>query len=269
WLIVPLLDSEIVPSEPKLRLCMNNITSKYFIQIAYSLFQEQEGKAKTSDDYISFVTLLADPRYCGVSYLEKEEVRVLPRKDPKFWTYRPFTEQMLRATADDVRFLLHIYHKMMENLNDKSLWHLSVRGALYCRCFCVNDNENVDWPPIPPIPGNIPVEEILSVLHVPPGKMGLVIGRRGATIMSVKQSCDAEILMGGSKGPPDKVFIIGPVRQVRKAEALLRGRMLYIRWYALASLFFCWLFIPSIKFIEFQNTGIFAIETCKRQLVSG
>ncbi|RZC51544.1 hypothetical protein C5167_019968 [Papaver somniferum] len=211
---------------------LNNVVDT---QIAYSLIEEQEGKARTPDDYISFVTLLADPRYCGVSYLEKEEVRVLLRKDPKFWIYRPFTEQMVRAAADDVRFLLHIYHKMMKNLNEKSLWHLSVRGALYCRCFCVNDNECVDWPPVPPIPdntfkeGDIPEEEILSVLHVPPGKMGLVIGRRGATIMSVKESCNAEILMGGSKGPPDKVFIIGPVRQVRKAEALLRGRMLDIR----------------------------------------
>ncbi|KAI3907501.1 hypothetical protein MKW92_010359, partial [Papaver armeniacum] len=69
----------------------------------------------------------------GVSYLEKEEVRVLLRKDPKFWTYRPFTEQMVRAATDDVRFLLHIYYKMMTNLNDKSLWKLSDRGALYCR----------------------------------------------------------------------------------------------------------------------------------------
>ncbi|RZC43573.1 hypothetical protein C5167_036522 [Papaver somniferum] len=33
--------------------------------------------------------------WTSVSYLEKEEVRVLLRKDPKFWTYRPFTEQMV------------------------------------------------------------------------------------------------------------------------------------------------------------------------------
>lgn len=50
------------------------------IQIAYSLIEEQEGGTKVPDDYISFVSLLADPRYCGVSYLEKEEVRVLLRK---------------------------------------------------------------------------------------------------------------------------------------------------------------------------------------------
>ncbi|KAK9099239.1 hypothetical protein Syun_026284 [Stephania yunnanensis] len=74
--------------------------------------------------------------------------------------------------------------------------------------------------------GDIIEEEILSVLHVPPGKMGCIIGRRGASILSIKESCNAEILIGGAKGPPDKVFIIGPVKQVRKAEAMLRGRML-------------------------------------------
>jgi len=60
---------------------------------------------------------------------------------------------MIRAAADDVRFLLYIYHKMMEKLNSASLWSLAVRGALYCRCFCVNDNDFADWPPLPPIPG--------------------------------------------------------------------------------------------------------------------
>ncbi|PIA42872.1 hypothetical protein AQUCO_02000372v1 [Aquilegia coerulea] len=201
-------------------------------QIAYSLIEEQEGRTRLPDDYISFVGLLADPRYCGVSYLEKQEVRVLLRQDPGYWTYRPLSEQMVRAAADDVRFLLYIYHKMMDKLNNKSLWHLAVRGALYCRCFCINDNEFADWPPIPPIPDdvidkeNALEEEILSVLHVPPGKMGCVIGKRGASILSVKESCNAEILVGGAKGPPDKVFIIGPLKQVRKAEAILRGKML-------------------------------------------
>ncbi|KAF8393475.1 hypothetical protein HHK36_021719 [Tetracentron sinense] len=181
-------------------------------QIAYSLIEEQEGRTRAPDDYISFVGLLADPRYCGISYLEKEEVRVLLRQDPEFWTYRPLSELMVRAAADDVRFLLYIYHKMMEKLNERSLWHLAVRGALYCRCFCINDNDYADWPSIPPIPdnlsaeGNVP-EEILSVLHVPPGKMGCVIGRRGASILSIKESCNAEILIGGAKGPPDKVCI--------------------------------------------------------------
>ncbi|KAJ6674231.1 hypothetical protein OIU85_013154 [Salix viminalis] len=240
-------------------------------QIAYSQIEEQEGRIRLPDDYISFVGLLADPRYCaprhnsyyeeasdfckkieflynplyscdlyledlnaGISYLEKEEVRVLLRQDPMFWTYRPLSEMMIRAAADDVRFLLHIYYKMMEKLNQRSLWYLAVRGMFYCRCFCINENDYADWPHIPPIPDNLiiedtaPEEEILSALDVPPGKMGRVIGRRGASILSVKESCNAEIFIGGAKGPPDKVFIVGPVKQVRKAEAMLRGKMLDI-----------------------------------------
>ncbi|XVE97634.1 hypothetical protein REPUB_Repub03eG0035700 [Reevesia pubescens] len=90
-------------------------------QIAYSLIEEQEGRTRLPDDYISFVGLLADPRYCGISYQEKEEVRVLLRQDPKFWTYRPLSELMVRAAADDVRFLLYIYHMMMKKLNQRSL----------------------------------------------------------------------------------------------------------------------------------------------------
>ena len=35
------------------------------MQIAYSLIEEQEGRKRLVDDYISFVGLLADPRYCG------------------------------------------------------------------------------------------------------------------------------------------------------------------------------------------------------------
>lgn len=35
------------------------------MQIAYHLIEEQEGRKRTPDDYISFVGLLADPRYCG------------------------------------------------------------------------------------------------------------------------------------------------------------------------------------------------------------
>ncbi|KAL2963738.1 hypothetical protein AAZX31_17G217900 [Glycine max] len=210
---------------------LNNVVDT---QIAYSLIEEQEGRKRLRDDYISFVGLLADPRYCGKSYDEKEEVRVLLRQDPKFWRHRPLSEQMVRAAADDVRFLLYIYHQMMEKLNERSLWYLAVRGVLYCRCFCLNSNNFADWPSLPPIPDNLnadgsdPKEEILSVLDIPQGKMGLVIGKRGATILSIKQSCNAEILTGGPKGPPDKVFIIGPVKEVRKAEAMIRGRILDI-----------------------------------------
>jgi len=201
-------------------------------QIAYSLIEEQEGGTKVPDDYISFVGLLADPRYCGMSYLEKEEVRVLLRQDPNFWKYRPLSELMVRAATDDVRFLLYIYNKMVVKMNSKSLWYLAVRGALYCRCFCITDNGCADWPPLPPVPENVITdnkaleEEILSVVDVPPGKMGRVIGRKGASILAIKESCNCEIFIGGAKGPPDKVFVIGPGKEVRKAEAILRGRMM-------------------------------------------
>lgn len=47
--------------------------------------------------------------------------------------------------------------------------------------FLLADNLIVD--------GDAPEEEILSVLDVPPGKMGRVIGRRGASILSIKESC--------------------------------------------------------------------------------
>ncbi|XP_004498930.1 uncharacterized protein [Cicer arietinum] len=210
---------------------LNNVVDT---QIAYALIEEQEGQKRLPDDYISLVGLLADPRYCGLSYVEKEEVRVLLRQDPKYWTYRPLSKQMIRNAADDVRFLLYIYDQMMAKLTERSLWHLAVRGALYCRCFCVNSNDYADWPSLPPIPdklkvdGNGPEEEILSVLDVPPGKMGCIIGKKGASILSIKESCNAEILIGGARGPPDKVFIIGPVKQVKKAEAMLRGRLLYL-----------------------------------------
>ena len=74
-------------------------------------------------------------------------------QDPKFWTYRPLSEMMVRAAVDDVRFLPYIHHKIMEKLNEQLLCQLAVRGALYCRCFCVSDKGFADWPPIPTIPG--------------------------------------------------------------------------------------------------------------------
>ncbi|XP_057473097.1 uncharacterized protein LOC130761593 isoform X2 [Actinidia eriantha] len=199
-------------------------------QIAYYLIEEQQGHKRSTDNNISFVGLLADRRFCGISYLEKKEVHTRLREDPKFWMYRPLSEQMVRTAADDVRFLPYIYHTMMEKLHERSLWKLAVRGALYCRCFCVGHTKYEDWPSIPSIPDSLiveengPEEEILSVLNVPPGKMGYIIGRKGSSILSIKDSCNAEIVIGGAKGPLDKVFIIGPVKQVRKAEAILRGR---------------------------------------------
>ncbi|PKA63462.1 hypothetical protein AXF42_Ash005357 [Apostasia shenzhenica] len=143
-------------------------------QIAYSLIEEQEGRNRSPNDYISLVSLLADTRYCGtfsqmlskfascsgvevdfqsgVAYPEKEKIRCLLRQDRNFWTYRPLSEQMIRTAADDVRFLLYIYHKMMEKLNKRSRWHLAIRGCLYCRCFCLSGNSHADWPALPRFP---------------------------------------------------------------------------------------------------------------------
>lgn len=219
-------DSEALYYQYGIRL--NNV---FDTQIAYSLIEEQEGKKWMPDVFISFVDLLADKRYCGVAYNEKEEVRSLLRKNPEFWKQRPLTERMKRVAADDVRFLLHIHHRMVEKMEPLSLWQLRVRGSLYCRCFCGNADMFEDWPELPPPPEDIKAEvadlqEILSVLEVPSGRMGHIIGKKGSNILSIKEACKADIFIGGVKGPPDKVFVIGTPKEVRKAEALLRGRIL-------------------------------------------
>lgn len=81
-------------------------------------------------------------------------------QDPNFWKYRPLSELMIRAAADDVRFLLYIYHKLTEKLNAQSLWSLAIRGELYCRCFCISDNDFSDWPDLPPIPGMCGIQKL-------------------------------------------------------------------------------------------------------------
>ena len=78
---------------------------------------------------------------------------ILNFQDPKFWSYRPLSELMVHAASDDVRFLPYVYYKMMEKLNEQSLWLLAVRGALYCRCFCFSGNDVEEWPSLPSNPG--------------------------------------------------------------------------------------------------------------------
>uniref|UniRef100_A0A0V0IQ64 Putative ovule protein n=1 Tax=Solanum chacoense TaxID=4108 RepID=A0A0V0IQ64_SOLCH len=56
-------------------------------QIAYYLIEEQLGKKSTQDGHISFVRLLADTRYCGISYVEKKEVRSLLKEVGFCFTY--------------------------------------------------------------------------------------------------------------------------------------------------------------------------------------
>lgn len=74
-------------------------------------------------------------------------------QDPKFWSYGPLSELMIRAACDDIQFLPYVFHKMMEKLNEQLLWLLAVRGALYCRCFCYSENDVLEWPSVPTIPG--------------------------------------------------------------------------------------------------------------------
>ncbi|CAM8949556.1 unnamed protein product [Rhodiola kirilowii] len=205
-------------------IMLNNV---WDTQIAYSLIEEQEGRRKSHDVSISFVALIADPRYCGISYPEKEEIRNIMRQDGNFWSYRPLTDLMVRAAVDDVRFLFFIYHKMMEKLTAQSVQYLYIRGALYCRCFCITtDADQAYWPPLPALPAGME-EEVLSVVDVPPGQMGRIIGRGGVAIRALKESRNAEIIIGGSKGPCDKVFVIGPSSEVFKALAIMRGKLTY------------------------------------------
>lgn len=204
-------------------------------QVAYCMIE------KSLDDGISFVYLLADERYCGVVYEEKQEVREIMRKDLHFWLHRPWTPLMLRAASDDVRFLLTIHKRMLAKIvaddepgqfyGEGSLEaraklrerQLVARCALHCRCFCLGA---YDWPPVPLTDENgLIEEEILAIVDVPPGMMGRVIGKKGISIRDIKENCrEADIITGGKKGPHDKVFVIGPVREVRKAEAIIRGK---------------------------------------------
>ncbi|KAG5034415.1 hypothetical protein JHK87_009325 [Glycine soja] len=212
-------DSEALYFQFGIRL--NNVVDT---QIAYSLIESQE-QGKKVNDYISFVDLLADPRYCGVAYPEKEEVRLILKRNTEFWRERPLTEYKLNAAAADVRYLIHIYHKMMEKLSEKSLWYLAVRGGLYCRCFCGNAE---NWPPLAPEAlkdenGKGPEEERIWVLDIPAGGWAReVIGDGGITIRNLRKASDAEIHIV-ERPPDDKAFIIGTEKEAKKAMAMVRG----------------------------------------------
>ena len=59
----------IIAATCKMILFVKGASDHHFhLQIAYSLIEEQEGKKRAYDVYISFVSLLADPRYCGTFY---------------------------------------------------------------------------------------------------------------------------------------------------------------------------------------------------------
>eukprot|EP00271_Cylindrocystis_brebissonii_P018315 TRINITY_DN5119_c3_g4_i2.p1 TRINITY_DN5119_c3_g4~~TRINITY_DN5119_c3_g4_i2.p1 ORF type:complete len:332 (+),score=73.97 TRINITY_DN5119_c3_g4_i2:441-1436(+) len=200
-------------------------------QIAYTMIEEMDDRGdRKIDDSISFVGLLADERYCGVEYDEKQEVREIMRKDKEFWVHRPWTPMMERVAADDVRFLLRIYGRMRQKLDGRprALEQLALRSSMYCRCFCVGAT---DWPQPPrqnEANGNDaegwPDEVVLKVVDVPEGLMGRVIGKKGASIREIKDACSrAVIFTGGTKGPLNKVFVMGPVKTAEMAEAIIRG----------------------------------------------
>ncbi|XP_078168843.1 uncharacterized protein LOC144563268 [Carex rostrata] len=133
---------------------------------------------------------------------------------------------MIKSATDDVRFLLSIYQKMVHKLSNQSLSRVFVRGALYCRCYCLDDT-NADWPPLSLIPGaeQIPEREILSMLNIPSHRMGPVIGKKGSFVRSVRQSSKAKIF---AEGIAKKVFIIGRPDEVRRAKALIQGKILEV-----------------------------------------
>ncbi|KAL2939154.1 GTPase Der [Bienertia sinuspersici] len=86
-------------------------------------------------------------------------------QDPLYWTYRPFTKQMVQTAADDVRFLPYVYYRVMEQLNEQSLWKLAVRGVLHCRCSALITMD-ADWPPLPSAPDAfLLVEKFLSLRY--------------------------------------------------------------------------------------------------------
>ncbi|GAQ78996.1 3'-5' exonuclease [Klebsormidium nitens] len=203
-------------------------------QIAYALLEELQGAPRVIDQtYISFVKLLEDKRYGGRSYKEKLDVRAMLRKDETFWARRPMTEQMKRVAAGDVRYLPELWATMNAQLDVYGRWQLRARGELSARCFCIGhgNSKESDWPPVPPMPDHEsydkrPYEEALVVVEVPAGKMGRVIGRKGEAIVALKKSVEADIFTGGIRGPPDKIFLIGPVNEVKKGEAIIRGHFI-------------------------------------------
>lgn len=52
-----------------------------------------------------------------------------------------------------------------------------------CDLTCFNNAESLN------ADKQAPEEETLSVLDVPPGKMGCIIGKRGANILAIKEGC--------------------------------------------------------------------------------
>lgn len=88
-------------------------------------------------------------------------------QDPHFWAHRPWSVIMKRAAADDVRFLLHIYERMMKSLSELSKWRLIVRSSLYCHCFCSGDDRFLGYP-LPLFPGAVNTINLMFSFNLHP-----------------------------------------------------------------------------------------------------
>ena len=112
---------------------------------------------------------------------------LFPGQDTEFWVHRPWSAMMQRVAADDVRFLLRIHANMKHSLTREQEGQLAVLSAFHCQCFCIGAEE---WP-IPPSNGVGEEDEevMMAVVDVPPGFMGRIIGKKGASIRAVKIDC--------------------------------------------------------------------------------
>ncbi|AQK79043.1 Cytochrome P450 78A7 [Zea mays] len=57
--------------------------------------------------------------------------------------------------------------------------------------------------------------DILSVLDVPPGKMGELLAKRGSTAMAVKESCKQDLTLGSGVTVPARSILIVPLHLVQ------------------------------------------------------
>ena len=112
---------------------------------------------------------------------------MIPGQDTEFWVHRPWTAMMQRVAADDVRFLLRIHSNMKQSLTRDQEGQLAVLSAFHCQCFCLGAE---DWPIPRMAGGGEEGEEVtMVVVDVPPGFMGRIIGKKGASIRAIKIDC--------------------------------------------------------------------------------
>ncbi|KAF3643064.1 putative NAC domain-containing protein 66-like [Capsicum annuum] len=57
-------------------------------------------------------------------------------EDPQFWTYKPLSDLMVRAAADDVRFLPYVFHKMIIEKKSSLDGHIAIERLLGDPRYC-------------------------------------------------------------------------------------------------------------------------------------